>query len=130
MAWIPFKVIPAFLQVIFSYFLLFLIEEVRFQQFQKAYLLCTVLVVLWLVSNVLNHHGSHIPFMLAPKIKAALSIFLYSKLSTLTSFALRSNFSGMITNMISNDLSALDERILYLFFFFPFIVFALGTIFL
>lgn len=129
LGWI-FFIIPAFLQVLFSFLLLFLIEEVHNQQYKNAYILCTILVIMWFVVYLFNNHGSHLPFMLAPKIKAALSIFLYCKLSTLTSFALRANFSGMITNMIANDLSALDERILYLFFFFPFIIFAAGAIFL
>ena len=87
-------------------------------------------MLLWFASRLSSHHGAHIPFMLAPKIKAGLSMFLYCKVSTLTSFALRLNNVGMLINLISNDLSALDERIIYLFFFCPFILITFGVIFI
>ena len=42
-------------------------------------------------------------------------MFLYSKISTLKSFSLRTNYIGTVTNLMTNDLSALDERITLIF---------------
>ena len=64
--------------------------------------------------------------MLAPKIKATLSMFLYCKISTLSSFTLRASHYGTIINLISNDLSCLDERITFISHFQTFLVVIIG----
>lgn len=64
--------------------------------------------------------------MLAPKIKATLSMFLYCKISMLSSFTLKASHYGTIINIIANDLTCLDERISFLYYFNVFFIVIIG----
>ena len=110
----------------FSYLVFFLFEAVHLERYSEAYIYCSILTVLWYASQILEHLGLNGAFFVGPKIKAVLSMFMFSKISTLTSFALRSSYLGTITNLVTNDLSALDERIVLIFNNFPFIVGVIG----
>ena len=85
-------------------------------------------MAIWYASQLSAHIGANIAFIIAPKIKAGLTMFLYSKVSRLTSMILQP-YSGTLMNLISNDLSALDERMANIFFIFPFIIILIGTSF-
>ena len=99
----------------FSYLIFFLFEAVHHHNHSQAYLYCTILSILWYLSILLEHLASNLSCLLAPKIKAGLSMFLYCKITTIKSFSLRTNHLGTVTNLIANDLSTLDERITLIF---------------
>ena len=44
----------------------------------------------------------------------------------MTSFALRSKYIGLVTNLLANDLSNLDERIFNIFTLLPFVICTIG----
>ena len=54
-------------------------------------------------------------------------MLLFCKVSKLTSSTVRSNYTGTITNLIANDLSALDERITLVFNVWLFVIGVLGV---
>ena len=74
-----------------------------------------------------EHHAPNVAFLMAPKIKACLSMLLFCKVSKLTSSTVRSNYTGTITNLIANDLLALDERIPLAFNLCLFVIGVLGV---
>ena len=119
--------VATILKLSFSYLILFLFEAVHQQQFSVAYIYCAVLSLIWYVSQLTEHIYGHYTFLMAPRIKAVLSMFLYLKVSTLTSSVLKSQYMGTVTNLIANDLSALDERASSLMFLLPFFITTAGT---
>ena len=119
--------VATILKLSFSYLILFLFEAVHQQQFSVAYIYCAVLSLIWYVSQLTEHLYGHYTFLMAPRIKAVLSMFLYLKVSTLTSSVLKSQYMGTVTNLIANDLSALDERASSLMFLLPFFITTAGT---
>ena len=112
-------------RLLFSYLIFFLFEAVHLQKVSEAYVYCTILTFLWSISLIFENQASTITYILAPKIKAGLSMFLFCKILTMTSFALRSKYIGIVTNLLAYDLSNLDERIFNIFMLIPF---AVGTI--
>ena len=117
----------AALKLYFSYLILNLFQAVHQQNFTQAYIYCAVLTLIWYFAQLTNQSYGFSSTLTAPKIKATIYMFLYCKVSTLTSSVLRSRFMGTITNLIANDLSTLDERAPEIGFLVPFFITTVGT---
>ena len=119
--------VASVLKIIFSYLILFLFQAVSGQRYPEAYFLCAILTLLWYFAQLAAHLYGHHTFLIAPKIKAGLAMFLYLKLSTIVSLTERTKQLGTVTNLITNDLSTLDERASSIAFLVPFLITIVGT---
>ena len=68
------------------------------------------MLVFWYLSQLFKHTGDYYSYLFASHLKAAMSMLLYTKVSQLTSFVVKSSDSGMITNLLSSDLTAIENR--------------------
>lgn len=66
-------------------------------------------------------------YILASRIKSALAILLYAKISSLTSYVIKSSQLGKITNLLASDLGVIEMRLAIFLSAFNFPVFAIGA---
>jgi hypothetical protein len=79
------------LRLIFSGFILNLFQAVIDNNLQTAYIYAAILSITWYLSQVCGHSATLNTYILASKIKAALAMLLYAKISKLTSFVIKSS---------------------------------------
>ena len=65
--------------------------------------------------------------VLASQIKCALAMLLYSKVSSLNSYAIKSSHLGKITNLLASDLGVIEARLTNFLCAFSFPIFAIGS---
>lgn len=51
-------------------------------------------------------------YTMATNIKAGLAMLLYAKISKVTSYVIKSSELGKITNLLSNDLGVIEQRLI------------------
>ena len=68
--------------------------------------------------------------MLVPKIKSALSMLIYCKISSLTSTIIKNQYAGTLAQLIRKDFSVLDSNIAQFIYVIPFFVLLLGSTFI
>lgn len=62
------------------------------------------------MSQLFKHTGDYYSYLFASHLKASMSMLLYAKVSKITLFMVRSSDTGMITNLLSSDLTAIENR--------------------
>ena len=118
--------LSALLRVTFSIIIFYLFKAVEDQDLKFAYILCSILIVCWYGYQLTNQTASLMIYFLSSHIKSAFSMLLYSKISKLTACMLNSSELGKVTNLLSNDLSVIESRLIYLFQSLAFPVILLG----
>lgn len=88
-----------------SLFILFLFETIANNDYSQAYLYCGIIVALWYLYQLVLNAGYMDTYLLGNNIKTALSMLLYSKIATLSSFDIKNAELGTIINLFANDLS-------------------------
>ena len=68
--------------------------------------------------------------MLVLKIKSALSMLIYCKISSLTSIVIRTQYADTLAQLIRKDFSVLDSKIAQSVYVIPFFVILLGSTFI
>ena len=91
----------------FSIIFFYLLLAIQDRNLSLAYILCSFLILCWYFFQLGNQSGCLLIYILSSHIKSSLSMLLYSKVSKLTSSVLNSSEIGKITNLLSNDLSAI-----------------------
>ena len=64
---------------------------------------------------------------MAARIKASLSILLYTKISSLTTYIIKSSQLGKITNLLASDLGVFELRLSNFLALFSYPIYAIGT---
>lgn len=95
----------------FTFLILYLFEAVNDGNHKIAYIYGAILILLWYFSQLLETQGFLLGFLLGNNIRSGLAMLLYSKISSLTSYTMKTQNLGKITNLLSNDLSVLEYRL-------------------
>ena len=101
-------IISGILLFAFSFLIFYLFEAMKGHNYVLSYVYCLALVLLWYSAQISSHLGSNMAYMLAPKIKAALSMLIYCKISSLTSVVIRTQYADTLARLIRKDFSVLD----------------------
>ena len=107
-------IVGMFCRISFSIVILYLFEAVDVSNYTMAYVYSGVLMLLWYMYMLMYQTADYICYVLASNIKGALAMLLYTKTSKLTSYVLKSASLGKITNLISNDLTIIEMRLISL----------------
>jgi ABC-type transport system involved in cytochrome bd biosynthesis fused ATPase/permease subunit len=99
--------IDAIFRLLFSIFIIYLFEVVTGGELKTAYIYCGILAVIWHVSQICKQNAKTDAYVLGRRIKAALAMLLYSKITKLTLYVMKSSEIGKITNLISSDLGVI-----------------------
>jgi hypothetical protein len=95
----------------FSVFVLRLFEAVENDSKIMAYLYVAVLSVFWYFSQLFKELATNTANLLSIKIKSALAMLLYAKLSKLTSYVVNnSEHRYKLPNLLSNVLTLIEQR--------------------
>lgn len=86
-----------------------------------------VICFIWYCNQVAKQTAFLLSYVLASKIKSALAMLLYSKISSLTSYIIKSEQLGKITNLLASDLGAIEARLATFLSAFSFPIFAVGS---
>ena len=116
----------AIFRIGFSILIYHLLQAVEDRNLSSAYLFCSFLIVCWYVFQLGNQSGCLLIYILSSHMKSAFSMLLYSKVSKLTACVLSSSEIGKITNLLSNDLSAIEMRLMILFEAMAFVIMLVG----
>ena len=95
----------------FSVLLLNLLESVADQRQSLAYIYLGILTVLWFISQLFKSKALLKSYLLSIRIKTALAMLLYTKLSKVTSSILNNSHSmARLTNLIASDLTTIEQK--------------------
>ena len=105
----------------FSILVLYLFNAVSDGNYTIAYIYCAIEIILWYFSNLFKQVAFTDASILASKIKAALAMLLYAKISKMTNYVIKTSELGKITNLLASDFGIIEQRMgLFLFAFtFP-----------
>ena len=118
----------ALFRIGFSVFIFYLLQAVQDRNFSYAYIFCSFLILCWYLLRLTAQSGSLKIYIISSHMKGAYSMLLYSKVSKLTACVLNSSEIGKITNLLSNDLSAIEMRLVIIFVALTFVMTSLGFI--
>jgi hypothetical protein len=93
----------------FSVLLFYLFQAVTDRHLGRAYIYAGMASLIWYLNQMFLDNGALYTYVLAARLKSGLSSLLFSKITRLTSFFLKSTQLGMITNLIANDLGSLSN---------------------
>jgi len=96
--------------------ILYLFEAVAAANPTLAYIYSAILAFVFYLSQLFKQKGAVYTYFLVSKLKAALAMLLYAKVSKLTSCVMRSSDAGKLTNLLANDLGVLEQRVVMLTF--------------
>ena len=114
-------------RVAFSVLILELFHAVEANDQTMGYVWIAILTVLWYLYQITNEVGLTFSHLMGTRLKSALAMLLYAKVSKMTSFVLNSSeIISKITNLIANDLVVLEARVPVIMhaFVFPYLVIA------
>ncbi len=72
-----------------------------------AYIYSGVIAAVWYLDQLTRQVGFVKGYTLAARIKAALSMLLYAKISSLSSYTIKNSQLGKITNLLASDLGVI-----------------------
>lgn len=94
-------------RITFSVVIVYLLEAVVEHKISAAYILSSALLLVWYLSQLFKQGATLNTQIVLCKMKAGLAMLLYAKLSTLTSYSIKTSHTGRISNLLSNDLAAI-----------------------
>ena len=95
----------------FSTIILYLFNAVYDENYTIAYIYCAIEIILWYFSNLLVHEAFIEAYILASRIKAALAMLLYAKISEMTNYGIKNSELGKITNLLASDFGVIEQRL-------------------
>ena len=69
-------------------------------------------MVLWYFYMLTYQTADYLCYILASNVKGAMAMLLYTKVSKLTSFSIKSISAGKITSLISTDITIIEMRLI------------------
>lgn len=120
-------VVDALCRLTFSVLIIYLFQAVEERNLTIAYIYTGGLTLLWYLSQLLRQEGTIITSLLVNQIKAGLTSLIYAKISSLNSYSIKGSSIGKITNLLSNDLAAIEQQITFLTSSLAFPVFLIGS---
>ena len=118
----------AIFRVGFSILIYNLLQAVQDRNLSQAYIFCSLMIVCWYLLRLGSQSGCLLVYIISSLMKSAYSMLLYSKVSKLTACVLNSSEIGKITNLLSNDFSAIEMRLMILFVAISFVMASFGFI--
>ena len=106
-----FFLLDAFARLGFSILVLYLFNTVSDGNYTLAYIYCAIEIILWYFSNLLVHEAFIEAYILASRIKAALAMLLYAKISEMTNYGIKNSELGKITNLLASDFGVIEQRL-------------------
>jgi hypothetical protein len=85
----------------------FLLLSIADGNTQIAYIYSTIIAGIWYTNQLVKQTGFVRSYILASRIKSALAMLLYAKISSLTSYVIKSSQLGKITNLLASDLGVI-----------------------
>jgi len=110
---IAFFYIDAIARLGFSALIFYLFNAVTDGNYTIAYIYCAIEIILWYFSQLFKQVGFTETYILASRIKAALTILMYSKISKMTNYVIKSSELGKITNLLASDFGVIEQKMLY-----------------
>jgi len=108
---IIFACLEPFVRLGFSVLILYLFDAVAEGNYTIAYIYCAIEIVLWYFRNLFIHMAFIEGSMLASRIKAALAMLLYAKISKMTNYVIKTSELGKITNLLASDFGVIEQRL-------------------
>lgn len=92
-----------------------------------GFIYTAIISLLWYTLQLVKQTGFVRSYVLASRIKSALAMLLYAKISMLTCYVIKSAQLGKITNLLASDLAVIEMRLATFMSSFAFPVYAIGT---
>jgi ABC-type multidrug transport system fused ATPase/permease subunit len=118
--------IDALFRITISVLILYLFTAVADGAVTIAYIYAGVIVLISYICQLAKQSGFVRSHMLATRIKGSLSMLLYAKTSSLTSYVIKSSQLGKITNLLASDLGVIENRLSNFLGSFNFPIYAIG----
>lgn len=90
-----------------SVIILYLFDAVADGETQIAYIYVGVIILLLYFSQLTKQTSFLRSYILASQIKSSLAMLLYARISSLTSYVIKSSQLGKITNLLASDLGVI-----------------------
>lgn len=110
----------------FSIIIFYLFQAVTDLNLALAYTYTAILTILLYLSILLRHSCSILVELTMSRLKAGFMMLLYTKISKMTSFSIKSAEIGKITNLIANDLGIFSMRFVNFIFAASFVILCIG----
>ena len=110
----------------FSIIIFYLFQAVTDLNLTLAYTYTAILTILLYLSILLRHSCSILVELTMSRLKAGFMMLLYTKISKMTSFSIKSAEIGKITNLIANDLGIFSMRFVNFIFAASFVILCIG----
>ncbi len=104
---IIFCILDACLRISISVIILYLLTAVSEGEKTKSYIFSVAICVIWFFQQTLKQQSILYSYILSARIKSGLLMLLYGKISSLTSYIMKSAQIGKITNLLSSDFAIL-----------------------
>ena len=109
-------ILDSLFRLAFSVLIQFLFEAVAAGDIKIAYIYSAILTIIFYLSQLFKQKSAIYTYFLTSKLKAALAMLLYAKISSLNSYVMRSSDAGKLTNLLANDLGVLEQRLVTIAF--------------
>jgi len=97
----------------FSVLIFYLFNAVADENYTIAYIYCAIEIIFWYLRNLFIHVAFTEGYLLASRIKAALAMLLYAKISNTTNYVIKTSELGKITNLLASDFGVIEQRLGY-----------------
>lgn len=118
--------IDSVFRIAISVLILYLFTAVADGEPTIAYIYAGIIVAISYICQLMKQTGYVRSHMTASRIKSSLSMLLYAKTSSLTSYVIKSSQLGKITNLLASDLGVIENRLASFLGSFNFPVYAIG----
>jgi ABC-type multidrug transport system fused ATPase/permease subunit len=110
-----------------SVIILYLFNAVADGETQIAYIYVAIIITIIYFNQLVKQTSFLQSYVLASRIKSSLAMLLYAKISSLTSYVIKSSQLGKITNLLASDLGVIEMRLATFINAFSFPVYVAGT---
>jgi len=124
---ICFYFLDAIARLGFSVIILYLFNAVADGNYTIAYVYCAIEMILSYFNQLFKQTGLTESSILASRIKAALAMLLYAKISKMTNYVIKNSELGKITNLLASDLGVIEQRMALFLNSFNFPIMMIGS---
>jgi ABC-type multidrug transport system fused ATPase/permease subunit len=100
-------IVDGMLRMGISVIILYLFNAVADGETQMAYIYVGMIIVILYFSQLTKQTSFLNSYILASRIKSSLAMLLYARISSLTSYVIKSSQLGKITNLLASDLGVI-----------------------
>lgn len=90
-----------------SVLIIYLFYAVNNGESKEGYIYTAIICAIWYGNMVVRETSELMSYVLASRIKSAFAMLLYGKISSLTSYVIKSSQLGKITNLLASDLGVI-----------------------